>query len=56
MLSLNERATVREYDRLSRAPLQNNALLAKHRLWLVVLRKRIWHVAHNPLGPNGKPT
>jgi len=31
-------------------------LLAKYRLWLVVLRKRIWHVAHAPLGPNGKPT
>lgn len=54
MLSLNERATVREFDRLSRAPLQDDALLAKHRLWLVVLRKRIWHVAHNPLGPDGQ--
>lgn len=55
-LALNERVTVREYDRLRGAPLQNDSLLTKHRLWLVVLRKRVWHVAHDPLGPNGKPT
>ena len=55
-LVLNERATVREYDRLSHDANHDAVSLHKHRLWLAVLRKRLWHVAHNPLGPTGKPT
>ena len=55
-LALNERDTVREHDRLSLAPQQNAALLRRHKLWLVVLRKRVWQVAHDPLGADGRPT
>jgi GH24 family phage-related lysozyme (muramidase) len=55
-LALNERDTVREHDRLNRAPAQNAALLKRHKLWLLVLRKRVWHVAHDPLGSDGRPT
>lgn len=53
-LALNERDTVREYDSL--VAQHNRAEARRHGLWLVVLRKRIWSVAHNPLGSDGKPT
>lgn len=48
-LVLNERATVREHD-------SQNGNEAHNKLWLLVLRRRIWYVAHNPLGSDGRPT
>jgi lysozyme len=54
-LALNERATVRQYDSLV-ADHGSQREIRRHGLWLVVLRKRIWSVAHNPLGSDGKPT
>jgi GH24 family phage-related lysozyme (muramidase) len=55
-LVLNERATVQEYDRLKRESPADQVATIRHQLWCLVLRKRIWQVAHNPLGPDGKPT
>ncbi|MGZ6613106.1 MAG: lysozyme [Solirubrobacteraceae bacterium] len=55
-LALNERATVRQYDALAADHGSNHTEVRRHALWLVVLRKRIWWVAHNPLGADGKPT
>ena len=55
-LVLNERATVQEYDRLKHASPGEQVEIVHHQAWCLVLRKRIWQVAHNPLGPDGKPT
>ena len=55
-LALNERATVREYDSLTQEASANPAAISRHQLWCLVLRKRIWWTAHNPLGPDGAPT
>jgi GH24 family phage-related lysozyme (muramidase) len=55
-LGLNERATVREYDRLRREAPHDQAAIIRHQLWCLVLRKRIWQAAHNPLGADGRPT
>jgi lysozyme len=55
-LALNERATVRQYDRLLQSHGAQDVDVRRHQLWLLVLRKRIWWVAHNPPGSDGKPT
>jgi lysozyme len=55
-LELNERATVREYDRLMQNPEANRTAIARHRQWLLVLRKRVWQVAHDQRDPDGRPS
>jgi lysozyme len=56
VLELNERSTVHQYDRLMQNPAVHHKQIRRHELWLLVLRKRVWTVAHHPLGPEGKPT
>jgi GH24 family phage-related lysozyme (muramidase) len=56
VLGLNERATVRRYDGLVQDPTHNDGEIHRHQVWLLVLRKRIWWVAHNPLGFDNTPT
>jgi lysozyme len=55
-LTLNERTTVREYDRLVRDAPNEHSLIRRHKLWMLVLRKRTWWVSHNPLASDGRPT
>jgi hypothetical protein len=45
-LSLNERATVMEYDRLMQQPRRNRARMSVLRGHITLLRDRIWTVAH----------
>jgi lysozyme len=55
-LGLHERNTVRHRDELVKDRKKNAHEIRVHALWLMLLRKRVWSVAHHPLDKHGHAT